>query len=85
MTAIAEAGRALGATVALADANLRSPLPVPFYELRMGDTRRAVIPPAARLIAAPVSPGGWNRFAIEVAGLDDLVADLRQRAGALPQ
>ncbi|HEU5420636.1 MAG TPA: VOC family protein [Streptosporangiaceae bacterium] len=25
------------------------------------------------------SPGGWNRFAIEVAGLEDLVADLRQR------
>jgi catechol 2,3-dioxygenase-like lactoylglutathione lyase family enzyme len=27
------------------------------------------------------SPGGWNRFAIEVAGLDDLVDRLR-RAGA---
>jgi catechol 2,3-dioxygenase-like lactoylglutathione lyase family enzyme len=24
-------------------------------------------------------PGGWNRFAIEVSGLEDLVADLRQR------
>ncbi len=25
------------------------------------------------------SPGGWNRFAIEVDDLDDLVADLRRR------
>lgn len=42
MTAIEEAGRKLGATVALLDTNLRSPLSVPFYELRMGYTRRAV-------------------------------------------
>ncbi|HEY1641892.1 MAG TPA: VOC family protein [Streptosporangiaceae bacterium] len=25
------------------------------------------------------APGGWNRFAIEVSGLERLVADLRQR------
>jgi GNAT superfamily N-acetyltransferase len=42
MEAAEEWGRSRGATVALTDTNLSSPLSVPFYERRMGYERQAV-------------------------------------------
>lgn len=43
LTAAEDWGRARGATVAVTDTNLRSPLSVPFYENRMGYERQAVV------------------------------------------
>ncbi|MEV0406719.1 GNAT family N-acetyltransferase [Actinoallomurus sp. NPDC050550] len=43
MEAAEERGRRKGATVAVTDTNLSSPLSVPFYEKRMGYHRQAVI------------------------------------------
>jgi GNAT superfamily N-acetyltransferase len=43
LTAAEEWGRRRGATVAMTDTNLRSPLSVPFYEDRMGYLRQAVV------------------------------------------
>jgi GNAT superfamily N-acetyltransferase len=43
LTAAEEWGRKRGATVAVTDTNLHSPLSVPFYEDRMGYLRQAVL------------------------------------------